>query len=203
MNKGLSVANSQQQLTCTATDQRGIDRGTFCGVGAIELVIENNNKTNGLDIRFGDIARLDLAPLLGDGDLIPADVCPLIFPSRPTPTGGWLDGCLTFVQAPQKGVMTLSQEGEIVYRPSSNFHGVDRFNYDVVTTTSRFSNASIDQKINIETTIVQEPVRGDSNRKVNLAGGAFGWAGLFGLLGLVAIARRNTKQCKTKQQGAC
>lgn len=202
VNKGLNINADQQRLVCTSTDQRGFDRGR-CGIGAIELVIENNNKTNGLDIRFGDIARLDLAPLLGDGDLIPADVCPDIFPNRQPPNGGWLEGCLTYTQAPQKGLMTLAQNGEIVYRPSSNFHGVDRFSYDVVTTTSRFSDADNDQKINIETTIVQEPVRGDSDRKVNLAGGAWGWGGLLGLFGLAAIARRNSKQCKTKQQGAC
>jgi len=207
VNKGRSISAIQRALTCTQNDQRSFER-TLCDIGAIELVIDNNRKTNGLDIRFGGIAQLSLAPLLGDGDLIPADVCPSIFPNRQPEGGVWLEGCLTYTKAPQKGLMTLGENGEITYRPSSNFHGVDRFSYDVVTTTSRFSDGANDQKINIETTIVQEPVSGDTDRKVNLAGGAFGWAGLFALFGLAAVARRNAKKrntehCKTKQQGAC
>lgn len=202
VNKGRNISAIQQALTCTQNDQRSFER-TLCDIGAIELVIDSNRKVNGLDIRFGGVAKLSLAALLGDGDLIPAEVCPSIFPNRQPDGGVWLEGCLTYVKAPQKGVMTLEQNGEITYRPSSNFHGVDRFNYDVVTTTSRFSDGANDQKINIETTIVQEPVAGDSNRKVDLAGGAFGWVGLFGLFGLAATARRKTKKCKTKQQGAC
>ncbi|MFZ3192500.1 MAG: rhombotarget A [Moraxellaceae bacterium] len=202
VNKGRNISAIQQALTCTQNDQRSFER-TLCDIGAIELVIDSNRKVNGLDIRFGGVARLSLAALLGDGDLIPAEVCPSIFQNRQPDGGVWLEGCLTYVKAPQKGLMTLEQNGEITYRPSSNFHGVDRFNYDVVTTTSRFSDGANDQKINIETTIVQEPVAGDSNRKVDLAGGAFGWVGLFGLFGLVAIARRKTQKYKTKQQGAC
>jgi hypothetical protein len=166
----------------------------LCDIGAIELVIDSNRKTNGLDILFGQIAQLSLAPLLGDGDLIPAEICPTIFPNRQPVNGVWLEGCLTYVKAPQKGVMTLEQNGDITYRPSSNFHGVDRFNYDVVTTTSRFSDGANDQKINIETTIVQEPVARDADRKVNLAGGAFGWFGVLALFGLTVLARRKTQK---------
>lgn len=202
VNKGRSISAIQQALTCTQNDQRGLAR-TLCDIGAVELVIDNNRKTNGLDILFGGIAQLDLAPLLGDGDLIPAEVCPDIFPTRQPDNGVWLEGCLTYIKAPQKGLMTLEQNGQITYRPSSNFHGVDRFDYDVVTTTSRFSQGANDQKINVETTIVQEPVDRDSDRKVKLAGGALDWFGLFGLLGLAAVARRTTQKRKSLKQGAC
>lgn len=202
VNKGRSITAILETMTCSQNDQRGFER-TLCDLGAVELVIDNNRKTNGLDIRFGGVAQLNLAPLLGDGDLIPAAVCSDVFPNRQPQNGVWLEGCLTYINAPQKGLMTLDPNGQITYRPSSNFHGVDRFDYDVVTTTSRFSQGANDQKINIETTIVQEPVEGDSNRKVNLAGGAFGWFGLIGLLGLAAVARRNTQQDKSQKQGAC
>lgn len=200
VNKGRSISAIQQALTCTQNDQRSFER-TLCDIGAVELVIDNNRKTNGLDIRFGDIAQLSLASLLGDGDLIPAEVCPDIFPTRQPENGVWLEGCLTYVKAPQKGLLTLEQNGQITYRPSSNFHGVDRFDYDVVTTTSRFSQGANDQKINIETTIVQEPVSSDSNRSVKLAGGALGWFGLLGLFGLMAVARRNSTR-HISEQGA-
>lgn len=193
VNRGRSISAIQRARVCTASDQRSFPR-TLCDIGAIELVIDSNRKTNGLDILFGQIAQLSLAPLLGDGDLIPAEICPTIFPNRQPVNGVWLEGCLTYVKAPQKGVMTLEQNGDITYRPSSNFHGVDRFNYDVVTTTSRFSDGANDQKINIETTIVQEPVARDADRKVNLAGGAFGWFGVLALLGLTVLARRKTQK---------
>jgi len=193
VNKGRNISAIQRARTCTASDQRSFAR-TLCDIGAIELVIDNNRKTNGLDIRFGGIAELSLSPLLGDGDLIPAEVCPVIFPNRQPDGGVWLQGCLTYVKAPQKGRMTLEQNGDITYRPSSNFHGVDRFDYDVVTTTSRFSDGANDQKINIETTIVQEPVNSDVDRKVNLAGGAFGWFGVLALFGLMGLARRKAQK---------
>lgn len=202
VDKGSNISTTREVLTCTLNDQRGLPRGS-CGIGSVELIIDGNNKRNGLDIRFGQVARLNLAPLLGDGDLIPAEVCPSLFPNRQPDGGVWLEGCLTYTKAPQKGVMTLEKNGELTYRPSSNFQGSDKFSYDVVTTTSRFSDGAIDQKINIETTIDQQPVAGDSNRKVDLAGGTFGWVGLFGLFGLAAIARRKTQKCNKKQQGAC
>ena len=201
VNRGRGLTAIKEALTCTQKDQRSAER-TLCDIGAIELVIDNNRKTNGLDIRYGGVAQLSLAPVLGDGDLIPAEVCPQIFPNRQPENGVWLEGCLTYTKAPQKGLLTLEQNGDITYRPSSNFHGVDRFNYDVVTTTSRFSSGENDQKISIETTIFQEPVSGDVDRKVKLAGGSLGWVGLLGLFGLAAVGRRNSQKRHTSKQGA-
>ena len=193
VNKGLNTNSFDRAKLCTLNDQRGLQRD-LCDIGAIELVIDSNRKSNGLDIRFGETARLDLLPLLGDGDLIPAEVCPQIFPNRQPANGTWLEGCLTYVTPPKKGALLLEQNGEILYRPNTNFQGVDRFSYDVVTTTSRFSQGLNDQTINIETTIVQEPLAGDSNRKVDLAGGAFGWFSILSLLAITIIARRSSQK---------
>jgi rhombotarget A family protien len=190
VNKGRNLIGTTQALTCTAADQRGLAR-ELCDIGAIELVINGDTQKNGQDIVYGETAKLDLIDVLGDGELMPAATCAQLYPNATPPNGVWQDGCLKFSKAPVKGTFTLNADNSVTYTPLTNFHGFERFSYDVTTTTSRFSDGLNDQTINIETTIVQEPPQGNfENKKVNLSGGSTGVFGLVGLIGLAWMRRR-------------
>ncbi|MEC7119555.1 MAG: rhombotarget A [Pseudomonadota bacterium] len=193
VNKGRNSGTTTEAFHCTNNDQRGLRR-EICDIGAVELVIENNRQTNGQDLRFGDIATLDLTEILGDGELMPAESCVTIYPNISPEGGQWRDGCLVFTRAPQKGTAELNADGQMIYRPLSDFHGVDRFFYDVLTTTSRFSDGRNDQAMNIETTIVQEPNAGKQNKTVKVAGGSLGLISLLGLLGVAVFGRRYSQK---------
>lgn len=190
VNKGRNLSSIAQALNCSGSDQRGLAR-ELCDIGAIELVINGDIQKNGQDIVYGETANLDLTDVLGDGEMMPAASCAQLYPDVTPPDGAWQDGCLKFSKAPAKGTFTLNADNSITYTPLTNFHGFERFSYDVTTTTSRFSDGINDQTINIETTIVQEPPQGNfENKKVNLSGGSTSLLGLFGLMGLAWMRRR-------------
>lgn len=187
---------------CEATDQRGKTRETsvLCDVGAVELVIEDEGKI-GQDIKYDQIASIDLADNLGDGQLIPKELCDRIVSGipevlRPIPIDGkdkpWQDGCLNFVvgKEAKKGTFLLNIEGLLKYTPFKNFHGSDNFSINIITTTSRFSEGSNDRSITLNGTIVQEPDREFPSKSVNISGGATGLLGLIGMLGLAGLRRR-------------
>jgi rhombotarget A family protien len=186
INKGY---NSGVGYAC-AVDQRGNTR-TLCDIGAIELVIPSgNSQANGQDILYGQIANIDLSPVVGDGQLIPASLCSSLFPSTPVPQSGWSDGCIVYSSAPIKGTAVFNAlTNMLTYTPTTDFHGFDKFTYTMATTTSYFSDAQNNKTITLTTTIVDSPATGITSKTVG-AGGV-GIFAVFGLMGL-ALRRRLT-----------
>jgi rhombotarget A family protien len=172
-------------------DQRGHPR-TLCDIGAIELIVPNGNaQSNGLDIFEGEIAKIDLSPVVGDGQLIPSALCTTLFGAAPASQGNvWLDGCIVYIIAPAKGTAAFDAVTNILtYTPSSSFHGFDLFTYSMTTTTSFFSEAQNNKAISISTRVLQSPREGISSKTVGAGG--IGILAVFGLMGL-ALRRRLT-----------
>ncbi len=182
INKGY---NSGVGKPC-AVDQRGKTK-TTCDVGAIHLVIPNGDaQGNGRDILYGQIARIDLNPVLGDGQLIQASFCSTLFPTTPVPSGGWSDGCVVFINAPTKGKVVFDAvTSMLTYVPNANFHGLDDFSYRIATTTSYFSDAQNNKTIRVDTRIVSEPTSGITSKTVGAGG-----FGVFAVLALAGLAMR-------------
>ncbi len=176
---------------CSTVDQRGKTR-SLCDIGAIELVIPAGNaQTNGQDIIYGQVPTLDLSAVVGDGQLIPASLCAGLYPNITPPNGQWLDGCVRYSTAPAKGTVSFSAvNSNMTYTPSSNYHGFDKFSFDITTTTSIFSEAANNKIITVTTTIVQSPPSGIESKTVG-GGGSLGIYGVFALMGL-ALRRRLT-----------
>lgn len=204
VNKGNSTPNAYSRfLGCTNSDQRDKAR-VLCDIGAIELKVaetDSNSKNNFADLLYGQIAHIDLSgrvtenrseDVLGDGELIPASECSKIYPNATVPAGGWLNGCVRYITPPSKGSMVIdNQNNELVYTPSGNWHGEDRFSYYLTTTTTRFSDAVNDQSIEVYTKVSQAPDTVFPSYKANMGSGATGWAGLLGLMGLAWLRRRS------------
>ena len=89
---------------------------------------------------------------------------------------------------PSKGKLTLDQDGNVTYVPNSNWHGADKFNLRVMTTTTRFNDES-NYYISIPTTIVQDPHNNFQSKTVNVGGGSFGIGAIFALFGLTRLRR--------------
>lgn len=183
VNKG---NNSAVGIGCTV-DQRGLSR-TLCDIGAIELIIPAGNaQKNGQDIVYGQIAIIDLSPVVGDGQLIPAAYCATLYNASAPPQGGvWLDGCIRYVTPPAKGVATYDAvKNLLTYTPSSNFHGFDKFSYTITTSTSFFSEGENNKTITLTTTVVQNPPAGITSKTVGAGG-----VGVFAVFVLMGLAMR-------------
>ena len=169
-----------------SVDQRGLSR-TLCDIGAIELIIPaGNTQTNGQDIVYGQSASIDLSPVVGDGQLIPAAYCPVLYTPAPPQGGAWLDGCIQYINSPAKGVAFYDAvKNLLTYKPSSNFHGFDKFSYTITTSTSYFSDGQNNKTITLTTTIVQSPSAGITSKTVGAGG-----VGIFAVLGLMGLAIR-------------
>lgn len=203
VNRGrvYSDGNSQGLYRCENTDQRGLSRGAneYCDRGAIEVIISPETVGRvGADIVYGQKAELSIVDSLGDGELLPAAACEGILGKASNYNlSEWQEGCLRkeqnlAVTPNSKGSMTLDADGNLVYIPHSNWHGLDEFNLRVITTASRFSDSERDRDIVVTTRIVQSPSESLKSDKVKVSGGAIGWLSVFGLLAL-AIYRRNKK----------
>ena len=199
VNRGSNFVGNQattdKTVACESTDQRGKTREitVLCDVGAIELIIEDQGKI-GQDIKFNQIAEIDLTDSLGDGQLWPKDKCDDVFKDLPNPpvNNNWQPGCLQFVEGKEakKGSLILDANALLKYTPFKNYHGSDDFSIKVVTTTSRFSEGVNDRSITLRGTVVQEPDNNFENKSVKTSGGSTGFVGLLGLLSLVWMRRR-------------
>lgn len=191
VNKGPRSNTNNKLFACSGADQRNKSRG-FCDIGAIELVSQSTASI-GKDILYGQVAVFDLRPFLGDGELMPKESCEALYPNG-MPKTGWVDGCIRFTKAPLKGKSVIADNRYILtYTPTRNFHGFDRYNFDVTTTTSRFSNGDNDAVTNIKATIVQEPPNDFVNKTVKLKGGSAGILSLLTLTGLALLRRRRRR----------
>lgn len=196
VNRGrvFSDGTTTNTWQCESTDARGKNRETevLCDVGAIELVIESQNKI-GQDIKFDQIASIDLTDNLGDGQLWPSSNCNDVYADQPgfVAKTDWKEGCMAFVPGKEatKGALAIDPNALLKYTAFSNYHGTDNFSINLVTTTSRFSQALNDRTITLRGTIVMDPPDTFQNKKVNL-GGATGVFSLLGMLGLVWVRRR-------------
>lgn len=190
-----SDGTTTSTIACEGTDQRGKARETtvLCDIGAIELLIEDKGKI-GQDIKFNQIAEIDLTDYLGDGQLWPKESCNAVFRDMDNPPNrnDWQPGCLQFVTGKEakKGSLILDESALLKYTPFKNYHGSDDFSIAVVTTTSRFSEGVNDRSITLRGTVVQEPENDFQDKSVKTSGGSTGLISLLGLLGLVWMRRR-------------
>lgn len=63
--------------------------------GAIELVFPTTIALID-DINYGEVAKMSVADLVGDGELLPKDQCEALLGMNPA-GGDWQDGCLQVV----------------------------------------------------------------------------------------------------------
>ena len=197
VNKGriYSDGSTVGLASCENSDQRGKSRSGYqelCDLGAIELIVDRTGiPIVGKDILYGEIAKFTIADSLLDGELIDPESCKVIL-GKPLDANGqpWQRGCLVIQQTetPSKGKLTLDQDGNVTYVPNSNWHGADKFNLRVMTTTTRFNDES-NYYISIPTTIVQDPHNNFQSKTVNVGGGSFGIGAIFALFGLTRLRR--------------
>ncbi|MDR7016507.1 rhombotarget A [Acinetobacter sp. 3657] len=195
VNKGriYSDGSSVGLATCERFDQRGKERSIYqelCDLGTVEIIINRDEiSIAGKDIKFQEIAKFSLADSLLDGELLDPASCENILGKR-SDGSAWQAGCLEIVQTetPSKGKLTLDQEGNVTYIPNGNWHGADKFNLRVMTTTTRFNDVS-NYYIQIPTTIFQEPSTNFPSKTVNVSGGSVGISAIFMLFGLIGLRR--------------
>lgn len=203
VNRGriYSDGSAQGIASCEGTDIRGFarDENVHCDIGSFEIMISSDSVTReGKDLKYGEIAELNIAHNLGDGELLPANECEKVLKQATAPNGSpWQVGCLRIDQSSvtpnSKGKVILDADGNIQYIPSSNWHGLDEFNARVVTTASRFSDADQERDVTIPFRIVQSPPNNFSSDTIDTkgtSGGAFGIVGIISLLGLGLLRRK-------------
>ena len=193
VNKGKQWTGSETALVeCESSDQRGQVRDSnnvLCDRGAIELVFPTTISLIGDDINYGEVAKMSVAELLGDGELLPKDQCEALLGTNPTGEA-WQDGCLQVIPTTTqpKGRVTIDEEGNIQYTPNGNWHGADIFKIRLVTTTTRF-NDSQNPYLEIKVQVTQAPAGQMESSKVETSGGSAGILSLLGLLGLIGLRR--------------
>lgn len=212
VNRGRMYSDGSNEglASCEGSDIRDLSRGAnvHCDLGAFELVISPDSVSRvGQDLTYGQTAKMNIVTSLGDGELLPASECAKVLGQDKAADGSpWQIGCLRIEQSsvtPQsKGRLTLDADGELVYKPNSNWHGLDEFNLRVMTTTSRFSESERDRDIVVPVRILQSPPNdfpnetidgpGTSGHLFGKSGGSFGLATILSLLAL-GLARRKLK----------
>lgn len=99
-------------------------------------------------------------------------------------------GCPWIERPAERGVVTFSPGGEYNYRPTSTFHGLDRFDFRAVTTVSALNVLPADRSRLLKGRVIVEPGAGLSSDKV---GGVFDLWGIM-LLALAGLAWRRGGQ---------
>ncbi|WP_271631268.1 rhombotarget A, partial [Acinetobacter baumannii] len=198
INKGrlYSDGSSIGLASCERYDQRGKNRSGYdelCDLGAIEYILDSQIAPVGQDIKYGQVAKFSILSSLSEADLVTPTTCKRLFGERPDGKE-WQPGCLKVTQSTDtptsKGVITLDQNGNVVYTPNGNWHGADIFRIQVVTSVSRFNDGIEFQYVTIPATVVQEPVSGIEDKSVSTGGGGSVGSGLIlGLFGLIALRR--------------
>lgn len=195
VNKGKVVVNSTDTLIgCESSDQRGVNRNsnnTFCDRGAIEIEVPTSISLIGQDLISGQVAKLSVADLLGDSDLLSKTECATLFNSVKAPNGEeWQPGCMRVqqTQTVSKGKVIIDEQGNITYTPNGSWHGADIFRLQLVTTTTRFDEHVPFIEVNVQ--IVQEPQNHMESDKIKTSGGSTGILSLLGLFALILLRRK-------------
>lgn len=176
---------------CEGSDQRSKSRSGYdelCDLGAVELIVNRGEiPIVGQDILYGQVAKFSIADSLLDGELLDPATCETQLGKR-TDGQPWQAGCLEVVQTQtaSKGKLTIDQDGNVTYVPNGDWHGADKFNLRVMTTTTRFNDVS-NYFIDIPATIVQDPPNNFKSKTVST--GSFGMGAILMLLGLVGLRR--------------
>lgn len=192
VNKGrVQVNSTDTYVACEASDQRGKTRDSEvekCDRGAVEIVVPTTVSLTGKDILIGQTAKINIADLLGDSDLIPSEECDNIYSQNSTGSA-WRDGCVEVVQTqtPSKGKLTIDLDGNLIYTPNSAWRGADIFTIRIVTSSTRFNKSKPYMDINVQ--IVQEAENKMESKSVKTSGGSFGFYSVMTLLGLLGLRR--------------
>ena len=195
VNKGKVVVNTTDTLIgCEGADQRGVSRNSnnvFCDRGAIEIEVPTTISLIGQDLIAGQVAKLSVADLLGDSDLLSKTECATLFNSPKAPNGEeWQAGCMRVqqTQTVSKGKVVIDELGNITYTPNGAWHGADIFRLQLVTTTTRFDEYVPFVEVNVQ--IVQSPQNQMESDKIKTSGGSMGMFSLLGLFALILLRRK-------------
>jgi hypothetical protein len=163
-------------------DNTGLSYLTASHSGNCKISEVNTTTVNGSGLILPRFEKSQL-PIGEEGQLVydKTDKCVKLFDGQT-----WQPGCLEVQQTltPSKGKLTIDQFGNVVYTPNSNWHGADKFNLRIITTTTRFNDVS-NYYITIPTTIVQDPPNNFESKTVNVSGGSLGLTSILMLLGLI------------------
>lgn len=187
MTKGSSASSAS--TACLGIDQRSKIRHFPCDVGALELQPMAGSATSGDVITYGQTYTPKDYDLSDEELLDPAvAACPVSAQTLPADIGKM--GCPWLEKAPTRGTVTFNSDGTYTYKPSSDFHGFDRFTIRVVTTLSRLNSVPASQSRLISAQVIVEPTSGISSSSL---GGAFDWEVMLlgGLLGLVRLREKD------------
>jgi rhombotarget A family protien len=193
--KGSTLASGAG--ACPGNDQRAVERpggADICDIGAVELQAVTAAVRSGDAISQGQTYTEALDSELDDEQLFMptadtgAGSCPAFALTNRDPVNGDArkPGCPWITIAPSKGTVVFNADGTYTYRPSSNFHGFDRFSFRVVTTLSKLNGAFDSQSRVVNAQVVVEPEKGltaystsgaaDLSLLLSLAGlGLAGW----------------------------
>jgi CSLREA domain-containing protein len=173
INRGsVSLAGND---ACPALDQRGDSRvPRTCDIGAVELQAITSILSQGDTIAYGQVYTHSLSDGLGDEELL--DPTLTTCPSAPPTVGAFsqyaptLAGCPWVEMPAGKGTVIFNADGTYTYRPSSDFHGYDRFTVRVITTLSRLNSSVVNQSRLIQVTVLDGPAHGISSDTLGAAG---------------------------------
>lgn len=178
---------SSGSALCLSADQRSKSRRTLCDIGAVEIQPIVAPVLSGDAITYGQTYSEALDSELGDEELfVPtaqtgAGSCPAFALTQSDDKLRLVPGCPWITIPPTKGTVTFNVDGSYTYRPSSNYHGFDRFSFRVVTNLSKLNSTFDSQSRVVNAQIIVEPTSGIS------AYSAAGSADLYLLLSLVGL----------------
>lgn len=208
INKGSNKVGASDVDACPSQDQRGKARIVYaCDIGAVELqaVATGSQTAAGGVIRYGELYSQYLGDDLADEVLLSINKCPdpVTLTLAPAPAANFppaslaadpavvvpnsyqpgVPGCPWLEQAAGRGVVAFTPEGNYTYRPSSDFHGFDRFSIRVVTTLSWLNTHPADRSRLLKAVVIVEPSTSMTSTK--LSGALDAWSILLlAVLGL-------------------
>lgn len=188
VSKGADGSTTTQ---CSSTDQRSKPRRSICDIGAVELQPVNEAVISGDAITYGQTYSEALDSELGDEELfVPTAItgagsCPAF--ALTANEDKMKPGCPWITTAPTKGTVVFNPDGTYTYRPSSRFHGFDRFSFRVVTNLSKLNSTFDSQSRIVNAQVIVEPSHGLTG--YTTSGSADLWL-LLALAGLGGAAAR-------------